>query len=290
MINKEINKDTNKDTNKLVPPELGNAVKSFRRFQPAKFLYINDELLLTASPLDSIKKNPFLSGSLDIPKDYKFQFNPIKALFSGLIPLFGKTAEPCNKKIKDLKRIKVAPKGIHVPQNSKISSDLVSKILSGELLFDELTDDIREALIVQTLTEDDYLRSHIEGVLDWLNCVMPARKMLPYTIFPDNTLSPFGYPIGLYTKGDEDVDPKAIKNIFYKDPKSRRVTKGIYFEVYEGPVPKGSGGINGIIVEEGKPIIIINTNKKEVYFVNVEDSRKNLGGMDLSLGSLQVVG
>ena len=285
-----INKETDKNKNGLVPPKLGDAVKSFRRFQPAKFLYINEELLLSALPLDAMKKDPVLNGGFDIPKDYKFQFKRVIALFGGLIPLFGKAIEYGNEKIKDLKRIKVTPKGIHVPLNSTAPLDFTPKILNGELLLDELTDDIRETLIVQTLTKDDYLCSPVEGVLDWLNCIMPARKRLPYTIFPDNTLSPFGYPIGLYTKGDEDVDPESIKHIFYREPRSGKVTKGIYFEVYESSGVEGPGGVNGIIVEEGKPVVIINTNKKEAYFVNVEDSRRNLAGMDLSLSKLQVVG
>jgi len=245
-----------------------------------KFLYINNELLLRAFPSDTITN---VVNDFDIKNDNKVELN-------SLLPSFEQITEHCNEKIRDLKRIKCEPKGIHIPKGSNIPLELVQKISDGEILFEKLPCDVQEQLVLETLTKDDCIKPQEGDKLDWLNFMIPDGKVFPYTILPGGELNRIGFPVGLYTKGNEDVSYRSIKNIFYKDPISGKVVKGIYFEVYEGPGPLGEGGINGVIVESNKPVIIINTDKSEAYFLNVNESTKGLGGIDLLPEKLQVVG
>ncbi len=275
MIN---NKELN--NNKPISQELSSAVKSFRKINRVKFLYINNELLLKAFPSDTIAS---VMGGFDITSDNKIELN-------AFLPLFDQITEHCNKRIRNLKRIKCEPKGIHLPKNANIPLELVLKIVNGGILFEKLPCDVQEQLVLENLTKDDCIKPQEGDKLDWLNFMIPDGKIFPYTILTGGELNRIGFPVGLYTKGNEDVSYKSIKNIFYKDPISGKVVKGIYFEVYEGPGPLGEGGINGVIVESNKPVIIINTDKSEAYFLNVNESTKGLGGIDLLPEKLQVVG
>lgn len=265
---------------KLIPPDLGKAVRVFSKIHRLKFLYINSDLLLCAAPKDTMMK---ILKSPDVENSIKFQIVTMMSSFDIV-------TNHCNDVIKDLKRIKVKINGLHVSNNSIVPSDIIFKLCAEEIKLNELPNDIQEKLIVQSLTNEDYIKPQQGNVLDWLSFMIPDGKVFPYTILSDNALCGYGYPIGLYTKGDEDIDPGSIKNIYYKDPKIQDIKKGIYFEVYEGPGAKGIGGVNGIIVEGNKPIIIINTDKKEAYFINVEESTKNLSEMALPLKTLEVMG
>ena len=265
------NNSKNNDNELRVPLQIGEAVEVFRKVRQEKFLYIDKDLLLQAAPLETVMqalKDPALS------KDSRLE---LVSLLSG----FKETTNHCNEKIKDLKRIKKEPKGFHIPNEADIPFDIKEKLSFGVIETNKISKEILDRIVVTTLTEDDYMKPQKGDKLDWLSFMIPDGKVFPYTILGDNVLSAYGYPIGLYTKGDEDINPKSIKNIHYQDPKTKKIKKGIYFEVYEGPGPKGSGGFNGIIIEEGKPIIIINTIKNEAYFINVEESMKGLAGKEL---------
>ena len=252
--------------NKEIVTKLGSALKVFRKISGVKFLYIDDDLLLKAVPTETMVEainNPQIPGFLK---------NEMKKL----VNKFGEVVDHCNKQMNGLKKIKKELKGTHVPGGSDIEKGIAEKIVTGELVLENLSEDICEKVILKTLTADDYIKPARGNKLDWLNFMVPDGKVFPYTILAENALSSFGFPVGLYTKDDEDIDPASIKHIYYKDPKTKKVTKGTYFEVYEGPGPKGDGGINGVIVKEVTPVIIINHKRKEAYFVNVDEGKKGL--------------
>ena len=239
--------------NKLkIPPKLKDALKAFSRTSSEKFLFIDDDLLLEAAPKSTMEKT--LDKSDVIAWILKFELD-------FLIKSFDKITKLCNEKIENLKRIKIKPKGFYIPENSDIPKALVEDIKNGSIELSKLSGDLFDKIILKSITSEDYIKPEKGNDLHWLNFMVPDGKVFPYTILPDNILSKYGFPTGLYTKGDEDFNPQSIKNIYYIDPKTLKVTRGIYFEVYEGPGPEGKGGINGIIVEEGKPLIIINTKK-----------------------------
>ena len=252
--------------NKLMIPKLKKALSVFHELKSVKFLYIKDDLLLEAVPKDVIKE---ALNKPEIPLLVKFELILLMNSFNKVTNVF-------NKQIEKLHRIRKGPIGFHLPNDSGIEIELAIKILNGTLELSNFPKGIFEKIIVKNLTNEDYVKPQYGNKLNWLNFMIPDGKVFPYTILPDNSFTEYGFPVGLYTKGDENVDPASIKNIYYEDPKTKRVTKGIYFEVYEGPGDKGTGGINGIIVEEGKPIVIINTHKNEAYFVNVKDKIKSV--------------
>ena len=276
--NKEGSQNSN-NNEKTMPPKFGE-VEVFRKINEVKFLYIDEELLLHAVPAETVTQ--FLKDP-ELPNNMRFELVT-------LLPGFKKVTEHCNQKIKDLKRIKKEPKGFHIPSEADIPLEIKEKLFFGVIETNKVPKDILDKIVVTTLTEDDYIKPQEGDQLDWLSFMLPDGKVFPYTILGDNVLSGYGFPVGLYTKGDEDVDPASVKHIHYEDPKTKRLKKGIYFEVYEGPGPKGPGGFNGIIVEEGKPIIIINTMKNEAYFVNADESKKGINCKDLSRAQFTVVG
>ncbi|MBI1857501.1 MAG: hypothetical protein HYR97_00045 [Candidatus Melainabacteria bacterium] len=260
-----MNKDSQGNEKEIVT-KLGSALKVFRKISGVKFLYIDDDLLLKAVPTETITE------AINNPKIPWILKSEMKKLVSKL----GEVVDYCNKQVNGLKRIKKELKGIHVPYDSNLSKDLTIKISVGELVLEDLPEELHEKVILKSLTTDDYIKPARGEKLDWLNFMVPDGKVFPYTILAENALSSFGFPVGLYTKGDEDVDPESIKRIYYEDPKTKKVIKGTYFEVYEGPGSKGDGGINGVIVKETIPVIIINHKRKEAYFVNVDESKKGL--------------
>jgi len=259
------NKDHSGNEKEIVT-KLGSALKVFRKISGIKFLYIDDDLLLKAVPTET------MAEAINNPQIPWFLKDDMKKLTKRL----GSVVDHCNKQVDGLKRIKKELKGTHVPGDSNISKDLTIKISTGELVLEDLPEDVYAQIVLKTLTMDDYIKPTRGKKLDWLNFMVPDGKVFPYTILTENALSSFGFPVGLYTKDDEDVDPESIKRIYYEDPKTKKITKGTYFEVYEGPGLKGGGGINGVIVKEVAPVIIINHKRKEAYFVNVDESKKGL--------------
>lgn len=245
-----------------------------------RFLYFNEKLLLDAAPVKFIMqalKDP------DLPSQVKYE---LVSLNSG----FNTITKHCNKEIKDLKRIIVEPKGLYLSNNNFIPQNIIDGLLKCKLKLASLPKEVQEKIIVNNLTSDDVMKPQKGENLDWLSFMLPDGKVFPYTILPENILSKYGFPIGLYTKGDEDVNPKSIKYVYYSDPITTILTKGVYFEVYEGPGPKGAGGINGVIVDAKKTLVIINTNKQEAYFVNVKESRKGLYVQDFTQKGLMITG
>lgn len=252
--------------NKFMIPKLKKALSVFHELKSIKFLYINSALLLEAAPKNVIKE---ALNKPDLPLLVKFELVL-------LMNSFDKVTGAFNKQIERLNRIRKGATGFHIPKNSGIETELASNILNGKLELSNFPKGIFEKTIVKNLTCEDYVKPQKGDKLNWLNFMIPDGKVFPYTILPDNAFSEYGFPIGLYTKGNESIDPTSIKNVYYEDPRTKRITKGVYFEVYEGPGDKGPGGVNGILVEEGKPIIIINTSKNEAYFVNVNEKTKSL--------------
>ncbi len=252
--------------NKLMIPKLKKALSVFHELKSVKFLYVNNNLLLEAAPKDVIKE---ALNDPDLPLLVKFELVL-------LMNSFDKVTSSFNKQIEMLHRIRKVPIGFHTPNDSGIETELANSILNGNIGLSNFPKGIFEKIIIKNLTCEDYIKPQKGDKLNWLNFMIPDGKVFPYTILPDNAFSEYGFPIGLYTKGNEDINPASIKNVYYEDPKTKRITKGVYFEVYEGPGEKGQGGVNGIIVEEGKPIIIINTHKNEAYFVNVNEKIKDL--------------
>lgn len=252
--------------NKFMIPKLKKALSVFHELKSVKFLYVNSSLLLEALPKDIIKE---ALNKPDPPLLIKFELILLMNSFDKVTNVF-------NKQIEKLNRIRKEPVGFHIPDNSGVEAELAMRILNGTLELNNFPKGTFEKIIVKNLTGEDYIKPQKGDKLNWLNFMIPDGKVFLYTILPDNVFSEYGFPVGLYTKGNEDINPKSIKNVYYEDPKTKRVTKGIYFEVYEGPGDKGPGGINGIIMEDDKPIVIINTHKNEAYFVNVNDKTKNL--------------
>ena len=246
-----------------------------------KFLFLNDELLLDATPKKSIVgalKDP------NVPGEARFAL-------SVLLRNIDEITKHCNKEIKDLKRIKVKPKGLHVPNAQFLPQEIIQKITNNDVIdFTAYSNEVKDKAVLNTLTEEDIIKPQKGDKLDWLSFMIPDGKVFPYTILPENALSVHGFPIGLYTKGDEDVDPASIKHIYYEDPRIKKIVKGIYFEVYEGPGPKGPGGINGLIVPADNPLVIINHKRKEAYFINDEKSKQGLQKKDLTNDSLMISG
>lgn len=252
--------------NKFMIPKLKKALSVFHELKSVKFLYVNSSLLLEALPKDVIKE---ALNEPDLPLLVKFELILLMNSFDKVTNVF-------NKQIEKLNRIRKEPVGFHIPSNSGIETELAISILNGKVRLSDFPKNIFEKIIIKILTCEDYIKPQRGDKLNWLNFMIPDGKVFPYTILPDNAFSEYGFPVGLYTKGNEGVAPASIKNVYYEDPKTKRVTKGIYFEVYEGQGNKGPGGVNGIIVEEGKPIVIINTNKNEAYFVNINKKTKSL--------------
>ncbi len=252
--------------NKLMIPKLKQALSVFHELKSVKFLYIRSDLLLEAAPKDVIKET---LNKPEIPLLVKFEL----AL---LMNSFDKVTNVFNKQIEKLNKLRKEPVGFHIPNNSGIEAELAMKISNGTLELNNFPKGTFEKIIVKNLTNADYIKPQKGDKLNWLNFMIPDGKVFPYTILTDNAFSEYGFPVGLYTKGNEDINPKSIKNVYYEDPKTKRITKGIYFEVYEGPGDKGPGGINGIIMEDDKPIVIINTHKNEAYFVNIKDKIKSI--------------
>lgn len=280
MDERNVNTSPTSNNEKVMPPQLGEASKIFRKLSQPKFLYIDNDLLLQAFPKEIIMETLKLS---ELPNQLRFELTSI-------VPMFNEATDHCNKEIRNLNRFVISPKGFHIPPGAEIDIEIQEKIIKGEIALNKIPQDVLEKIIVKNLTEDDFIKPQKGDKLDWLSFMIPDGKVFLYTILGDNVLSGYGLPIGLYTKGDEDVDPGSIKHVHYIDPRQKGFTKGIYFEVYEGPGHLGPGGINGIIVEESKPIIIINTNKKEAYFVNVSESKKGFGRKDLMTSVVNVVG
>lgn len=224
------------------------------------FLYFNDDLLLEAAPSKLIMQ---AVSDPHLPAQNKYELTALITGFNGIV-------KHCNKEIKDLKRIRIEPCGLHVPNDQTLP---VTKDLD-ELKLKSLPKKIQEKIILKSLTKEDIIKPQKGENLDWLSFMIPDGKVYPYTILPTNVLSKYGFPIGLYTKGDEDVNPKSIKHVYYIDPETMVLSKGVYFEVYEGSGPKGPGGINGVIVPANKPLVIINNRRQEAYFVNIDEGKK----------------
>ncbi len=262
--------------NEQTVPPLPN--KSSNKLNSMQFLYFGKDLLLQATPKETIM------SSLD-KSDLT---GAIKFMACTVLPGFDEITNHCNKKIKDLKRIQIEPRGFHVPSSANVSKDSLKQIVEGNVDLKDMNN-FCERIAVKSLNEDDYTKPVKGGTVSWLSFMIPDGKVFPYTILQDSALSKYGFPIGLYTEGNEDIDPSSIKHVYYVDPRTQKLMKGVYFEVLEGPGPKGSGGVNGIIVEEGKPLVIINNTRKEAYFVNVNESAKG-PRIDLLSSQLTVVG
>lgn len=229
------------------------------------FVYLNKDLLFDAAPKDFIieaLKNP------KVPTQTKFEL-------AALLSAFNEVTNNLNIEIKDFKRLIIEPKGLHLSSKDCLPDIMIEAILNTRVSeISKLTKDVLDNIVLRTLTEEDYIQPQQGDKLHWLSFMIPDGKVFPYTILRENVLSKYGFPIGLYTKGNEDVDPNSVKYLFYEDPLTKKIMKGIYFEVHEGPGSKGPGGINGITSPVEKPLVIINHLRKEAYFVNFKERAK----------------
>lgn len=226
-----------------------------------QFLYLNEEFLLKAVPGNKVS----YPDKKEIINELNLTEKELKQLKENLSVI----TEHFNKEVKNLTRLKKEPGGYHLPEDITLPSDLAERLKTEKDSPKFLPANLSGSISVSTLSKDDIIKSSKAGKkLDWLNYMIPDGKVFPYTILPENYLSRYGFPIGLYTKEGQDVNPNSIKHIYYIHPISRKITKGIYFEVSESKGEKGNGGINGIIVPENESIVIINHSKNEVYFIN----------------------
>ena len=275
-----MNKKEDQTQKKTLPPAPNKPSDELSKTDARKFLYFDTGLLLQAIPKERIISTFSDSDISNVTQQESRE----------LLTIFNKMTDHCNEKIKDLKRISLEPKGFHIPTLADIPQDLLKEITEGRIDLKELPKGIHEKIILQSLTKEDYIKPVNGDKLDWLSFMIPDGKVFPYTILAESILNRYGFPTGLYTKGNEDINPLSIKHICYIDPKTKKLTTGVYFEVLEGPGPLGPGGINGIIVEDGKPIVIINTNKKEAYIINANKNTKDLQNINLLTSELTVVG
>jgi len=224
----------------------------------------DQRLLLKGVPEDTAKR--ILEGK---PLEtYNEDERDIANLLIGL----NKLKAHFNNAVKNLDRTVVNPEGFYVPEGVKLTEVEIKAIQSGKPIPKEL----QEKIILNALTKDDITHPPKGKGRDWKHQMYQDGKTFKFTVLPRTDLSGQGFPIGFITNKGQTIDPKSAKTIYYKDPESGEIRKGVYFEVNEPAGPKGPGGINGIIVPAKEALVIIDSDKKKAYFINAEESRKNL--------------
>lgn len=237
-------------------------------------LSINNELLMES---EFLNQTASFADGLKVERSEDIEcLNGLKFILRESKDPLNELAEHFNKDVRDLNRIKVEPTGFHVPGGIKLE-DYEREYLRKK---EPLPIVLCEKLTVRSLVKDDVMAS--TGKKDWLSFMTPDGKVFPYTVLTDSELTRKGFPIGLYTKEGQDVDVKSIKNVFYVDPLTNKIKKGVYFQVSEAAGELGDGGINGIIVPENRALVIINHTKKEAYFINV--NKKDVSYSNRSFG------
>jgi hypothetical protein len=234
---------------------------------------------------DLLLESELLAQSLDFATHTKFDrdedaesLNILQVSLEEAKDPLAELAEHFNKEVRGLKKITVDPKGFYVPDEIRLE-DYEREYLRKK---EPLPIVLCEKLTVRNLAKEDVMSS--SGKRDWLSFMIPDGKVFPYTILTDGELTKKGFPIGLYTKEDQDVSPASIKNVFYIDPLTNRIKKGIYFQVSEAAGPLGDGGINGIIVPDNRTLVIINHCRKEAYYVNVNKKEITCSAQSFGVG------
>lgn len=129
----------------------------------------------------------------------------------------------------------------------------------------------------------------------WENHMIADGKTYPLTILQGGAYNEAGFPEVMYLQKDMEFDGK-FKNIWYVDPKTNKLTEGVYFEIKE----KGAEKPNGIIVPKTLfPVAIIKVDEAkkdekgsfstqwdpktrkhfkptEAWFLGVDESREKL--------------
>lgn len=245
------------------------AIKSGPLQPLGRFLYINDDLILECVSKEVMSR----LNEEKIPNEYAGVTNKLIKDFS----VINKVTDHFNDLVKLLKREIIKPVGFHIPLDSQVTSE-VNRILSlPGVKPEEVTNNIRQIIVVSTLTKDDIIKSSKEGKqLDWTNYLKPDGKTYPYTLLAEHTLTEHGFPIGLFTMRGQDVDPNSIKHVFYIHPDDikKEMKPGIYFEVFKPSGTQGPGGTCGIIVSAEHTVVIMNETRKEAYFINVKRTKK----------------
>ena len=230
-----------------------------------KLFFINDKLELESVPEKTAKQ--ILEGK---PLDnYNEDELDIALMLDGL----NRAKAGFNNAVKGTKKEAVKPEGFYVPEGVTLTPDELKALQSGKPIPKEL----QEKITLSALTKDDVTKPQKGKNPSWRNEMYQDGKTFPFTVLDKNEQSTrIGLPVGFQTNKSQSIDPKSVKTIYFKDPKSGEIKKGVYFEVNEPAGPKGPGGKNGVIMEAPNPLVIIDTDGKKSYFINVDESRKNI--------------